>query len=341
MTALRIGTRTSRLAGARAGQVASALRAAGEDVEIVPVESPPETRPDGRYGPTPYVHALDAALVAGTIDVAVHSYKDLSIANPAGLVTAAVLPRGDIGDVVVSRGDWALHELPLGATVGASATRRRMQLEALGLDVRVVGLTGSVDDVEGRLAEVYDGRLDAVILGRAAVSWLGLTGEISQVLDPMVMLPAAAQGAIACQSRVDDPDVEHLLHTTLHDSRAAIEVAAERAALSAFGLCGAPLAPFSGPVPFGVLAVLADDELVVRGVSRSAQGTLVRASASGPPSDPPAVGRALTAELVRRGAHRPDLADQDPAHQDADQRDIRDQERVAAAVDEGYESWLG
>ena len=326
MTVLKIGTRDSRLAIARAERVAQGLREVGQEVELVHVASPPATDSGDRYGPLPYVQALHTALSEGTVDVAVQSYKDLPLENPPRLTTAAIVRREDARDVLVSRGERALHDLPEGSRVGVSALRRRGQLAALGLEVELVSLPGNVDDFEGRIAQVREGRVEAVVLAQSGMAWLGLTDQISQHLDPLVMLPAAAQGAIACQCRANDLDTEHLLRTALHNENTAVAVEAERAAMFRF---------MDDPVdcamaPFGALASV-DTAITLRGVAQDSNGRLVRATVSGAKTEPRAVGHLLAEKLVSRGARR----------STKEFRTLTDSEQVALAIDEGYESWLG
>ncbi|MDG4761822.1 hydroxymethylbilane synthase [Micromonospora sp. WMMD710] len=301
MTApLRLGTRGSALAMAQSGQIAEALTAAtGRPVELVEVVTAGDRShaPVHRLGVGVFVSALRDALTARTIDFAVHSYKDLPTAAAAGLHIAAVPARQDPRDALIAQGGRTLAELPPGATVGTGALRRIAQLHALGLQLEVTPIRGNVDT---RLARVLgpDADLDAVVLARAGLARLGRTDVITETLDPMLMLPAPAQGALAVECRVDDQNLVELLATLDHaPSRAA--VTAERALLETLEAgCSAPVAAY---------AELAEgddgDEIYLRGAVISPDGTRdLRLSRTGTPADAAEIGKALAAELLELGA---------------------------------------
>ena len=281
---VRIGTRASLLARTQTDLVAQALRSAGVEVEVVHVSTEGD-RSQAAGTPIPdtgvgvFVGALREALAAGTVDVAVHSYKDLPTAPPAGLVLAAVTAREDPRDVLVARDRMVLGELPPGAVVGTGSPRRAVQLAALGLGLEVVPIRGNV---ETRIGMVTRGELDAVVLARAGLARLGRLGEATEVLDPLQMLPAPAQGALACECRVADVDVERLVHDALHDTATATAVAAERAVLATLEAgCSAPVGALAD-----IVSDLEDDGSIVdrlslRAVAATAEGALVRASATG------------------------------------------------------------
>lgn len=312
MTALRLGTRGSALAMAQSGRVADAVRAAtGREVELVEVVTAGDrsSAPVHRLGVGVFVSALRDALLANEIDFAVHSYKDLPTAEYPGLRIAAVPPREDPRDALVARDGRTLAELPPGATVGTGALRRIAQLHALGLQLTVVPIRGNVDTRLGRVLGP-EADLDAVVLARAGLVRLGRTDEITETLDPMLMLPAPAQGALAVECRSDDPDVIKLLAALDHvPTRAA--VTAERALLATLEAgCSAPVAAF---------AELAEgddgDEIYLRGAVISPDGTRdLRLSRTGKTfADSAAtagaalavaeeVGKALAADLFDLGA---------------------------------------
>ena len=186
-----------------------------------------------------FTSALRDALADGTIDVAVHSYKDLPTAPDPRLSLAAVPPRADPRDALVARDGLTLGELPPGSRVGTGSPRRAAQIQALGLGLEIVPIRGNVDT---RIRKVTDGELDAVVLARAGLARLGRLGEITEVLDPIQMLPAPAQGALAVECRVDDMDTEHLLQSIVDDEATRAAVAAERAMLAALEAgCSAPV----------------------------------------------------------------------------------------------------
>ena len=294
---LRLGTRASPLALAQSGHVAADLRGHGAQVELVHVSTAGDRSAAAiaQIGGTGvFVTALRDALLAGQVDLAVHSYKDLPTAPADGLVTAAVPLRADARDALVARDGLTLGELPTGSRVGTGSPRRAAQLRALGLGLEVVPVRGNVDT---RLRMVSGGSLDAVVLARAGLQRLGRADEATEVLDPLQMLPAPAQGALAVESRADS-DLLALLALLDHaDSR--ITVTAERALLGALEAgCTAPV---------GALAVVAEgddgDEVFLRGLVAAPDGSdAVRLSATGPTSDAQGVGRRLAAELLDLGA---------------------------------------
>ncbi|MFI6261030.1 hydroxymethylbilane synthase [Micromonospora sp. NPDC051006] len=301
MTApLRLGTRGSALAMAQSGQIAEALTAAtGRPVELVEVVTAGDrsNAPVHRLGVGVFVSALRDALTARTIDLAVHSYKDLPTATAAGLHIAAVPPREDPRDALIARDGRTLAELPPGATIGTGALRRIAQLHALGLQLEVTPIRGNVDTRLGRVLGP-DADLDAVVLARAGLARLGRAGEITETLDPMLMLPAPAQGALAVECRIDDPDLVELLAVLDHaPSRAA--VTAERALLATLEAgCSAPVAAFAE-----VAEGDAGDEIYLRGAVISPDGSRdLRLSRTGTPADAAEIGKALAAELLELGA---------------------------------------
>lgn len=307
MTApLRLGTRGSALAMAQSGHVAEALTAAtGRPVELVEVVTAGDrsTAPVQRLGVGVFVSALRDALTAGEIDFAVHSYKDLPTAAAPGLHVAAVPPRQDPRDALVATNGRTLAELPPGARVGTGALRRIAQLHALGMQLEVSPIRGNVDTRLGRVLGP-DADLDAVVLARAGLNRIGRADVITETLDPMLMLPAPAQGALAVECRADDQDVIEMLALLDHEpSRAAIT--AERALLATLEAgCSAPVAAY---------AVLAEgeptdegdvnQEIYLRGAVISPDGTRdLRLSRTGTPADAAEIGKALAAELLELGA---------------------------------------
>ena len=304
---LRIGTRGSALALAQTGHVAEALEKAGAKVEIVVVSTPGDrsSAPIAEIGVGVFTSALRDALAADEIDVAVHSYKDLPTAPDPRLVLAAVPPREDPRDALVARDGLTLGELPVGSTVGTGSPRRAAQLEALGLGLTIVPLRGNVDT---RIRKVTDGELDAVVLARAGIARLGRSAEITETLEPIQMLPAPAQGALAVECRVDDVDTEHLLQSTLDDSSSRAAVTAERAMLAALEAgCSAPVGALADvvedlmedPVDGTTRVVL---RLSLRGVAATPENDMLRASATGDLTAAEELGRALAAELLDLGA---------------------------------------
>ena len=299
MNALRLGTRASALATAQSGSVADLLRARlGRDVELVPVTTEGDTSraPLAQIGGTGvFVSALREALLDGRIDLAVHSLKDLPTAPPAHITLAAVPTREDPRDVVVARDGLTLGELPVGSRVGTGSPRRASQLHALGMGLDVADIRGNVDT---RIGKVRSGAYDAVVLARAGLARLGRLDDATEVLDPLQMLPAPGQGALAIECR--DSDVDLLAELAeLDEPRTRAAVEAERAVLATLeGGCSAPV---------GALAEVAEgedgDEIWIRAVALSHDGTLsVRMSASGRPADAAGVGKRLASEMLADGA---------------------------------------
>lgn len=299
MTAIRLGTRASALATSQAGQVAAALRAhSGRAVELVTVttEGDVSDAPLASLGGAGvFVGELRGALTRGEVDVAVHSLKDLPTSPEAGVVVAATPPREDPRDVLVARDGLTLGELPTGALIGTGSPRRAAQLHALGLGVQVRDIRGNVDT---RLAKVASGEYDAVVLARAGLARLGRAEEATEVLDPLQMLPAPGQGALAVECRAEDHELLSLL-AGLDDPATRAAVTAERAVLGALEAgCAAPV---------GALAEVVEgedgDELWLRAIVLSADGGLsIRLSASGPVADAAGVGTRLAALMLEEGA---------------------------------------
>jgi hydroxymethylbilane synthase len=296
---LRLGTRGSALALAQSGGVAATVIAElCRHVEMVSVQTAGDLSPDAIStlgGTGVFVTALRDALLRDEVDFAVHSYKDLPTAPADGLVVVAVPMRQDARDVLVARDGLTLGELPEGARIGTGSPRRTAQLLALGLGLVVVPIRGNVDT---RIRKVADGEVDGVVLARAGLARLDRLDEITEVIDPLQMLPAPAQGALAIECRADDDELLELLAALDDpDTRAAVD--AERALLAALEAgCTAPV---------GAMAEVAEgddgSELFLRGLVAAVDGTdVVRLSATGPTSDARGVGTRLAAELLDLGA---------------------------------------
>ncbi|WP_433290009.1 hydroxymethylbilane synthase [Pseudonocardia sp. CA-142604] len=307
---LRIGTRPSTLALAQSTLVAERLRSAGYDVELVEVSTSGDRSmvPVAELGVGVFVSALREALVSGQVDVAVHSYKDLPTAPDRRLHLAAVPPREDPRDALVARDGMVLGELPPGARVGTGAARRRAQLDALGLGIEVVPIRGNVDT---RVGKVHSGELDAVVVAAAGLRRLGRIDEATELLDPLQMLPAPAQGALAVECRADDLELGRALALALDDEFTRAAVIAERAVLATLEAgCSAPVAaladvvsdwePIAGPNGEEEDG-RAVDRLSLRAVIGTTDGGLLRASVTGNMDDAEKLGAALAAELLDMG----------------------------------------
>ena len=297
---LRVGTRASLLARTQSGHVADALRAA-LDREVVLVEVTTEgditSAPLSSLGGVGvFVSALRDALLRGDVDIAVHSLKDIPTYPTEGITLAAVPLREDPRDVVVARDGLTLGELPAGSRVGTGSLRRSAQLHALGLGLEIVDIRGNVDT---RIGKVTSGELDAVLLARAGLARTGRLDAVTEVLDPLQMLPAPGQGALAVECRSDDEFLVDQVRGALDDTRTRSAVTAERIVLAALEAgCSAPV---------GALAEIAEgehgDELWVRAIALSSDGAAaVRKSATGTPDDAVGVGQRLAAEMLEEGA---------------------------------------
>jgi len=295
---IRLGTRRSVLATTQAGMVADQLRGLGHVVEMVEITTIGDTSTvslSSIGGTGVFAAAIRQALLAGEIDIAVHSLKDLPVAPEPGLLIAAIPVREDPRDALVARDGLTLGELPVGSVVGTGSPRRMAQLAALGLGLRATDIRGNVDT---RISLVHNGSCDAVLLARAGLSRLGRLDEVTESLDPLQMLPAPGQGALAIECRADSPDlIEALKPLDDPDTRAC--VSAERALLAALEAgCTAPV---------GALAEVVEGEhgteLSLRAFAGSPDASVeLRRSTVGPLGDPERLGRDLAAVLLAEGA---------------------------------------
>jgi hydroxymethylbilane synthase len=300
---IRVGTRRSLLATTQSGTVADLIRTRlGREVELVEVTTEGDrTQADGTpltaAGTGVFVGALRDALLRGDVDVAVHSLKDLPTYPQDGIALAAVPGREDPRDVVVARDGLTLGELPPGSRVGTGSPRRAAQLHALGLGLEISPIRGNVDT---RIGKVASGEYDAVVLARAGLVRIGRLAQATEVLDPLQMLPAPGQGALAVECRSSDAQLVAEL-AELDDDHARAAVTAERAVLATLeGGCSAPI---------GALAEVVEgedgNEIWVRAVALSPDGALsVRMSATGAPADAVGVGSRLASEMLADGAAR-------------------------------------
>lgn len=308
---LRLGTRRSALATTQSGLVADRLRDLGHEVELVEIVTEGDRDRDTPLrhlgGTGVFVSALREALREGRVDLAVHSLKDLPTAAEPDLELVATPPREDPRDALIARDGLTLGELPSGSVVGTGSPRRRAQLAALGLGLEIVDLRGNVGT---RLRAVDEGRCDAIILATAGLRRLGRDDRITEILDPIQMLPAPGQGALAVEIRADDAATRAAVAPLdCPDTRAV--VTAERAVLAALGAgCSAPV---------GALAdiVMGDDvdELSLRAVVASLDGSAdLRRSIVGPIEQAQSLGARVAALLLEDGAAdiAPDLLQRRP-----------------------------
>jgi hydroxymethylbilane synthase len=296
---LVIGTRGSALARWQAGEVGRLLRAAHPGLEIreeiiVTAGDRVQTGPVlDLGGKGVWVEEIEKALSARTIDLAVHSMKDVPAALAPGLAIVAVPTRADPRDAIVSRSGAALADLPAGSRVGTSSLRRVCQLRAARNDLAIELLRGNVDT---RLRKVAEGTVDAAVLAAAGLDRLGFSARIAERLDVERMLPAIGQGALAIEARADDGRVVALCRA-LADPAAEITTAAERGLLAGLGVgCRTPVAGH---------ATLAAGRLTVTGlVGRPDASEMIKEVVTGVPGDAAALGAALADRLLARGADK-------------------------------------
>ena len=302
MPKIVIGTRGSPLAQAQAREFQAALAAANRaldpaDMEIAVIRTSADKQPDKLIsqigGKGLFVKEIEEALLAGRIDIAVHSVKDLPGILPEGLALACVLKREDPRDAFISPVAKSFDDLPAGAIVGTSSPRRRAQILARHADLNVQPLRGNVAT---RLKKLEDGIAQAMILALAGLKRLGLAEHATAVLEPEVMLPAVGQGAIGAECRSNDPRILELLTAASHKASETC-VRAERAFLEALG--GSCHTPIAG------LAEYEGRRLVFRGLVASPDGTEVYPTMRrGEPEQAAHMGRDAGVELRAKGGAR-------------------------------------
>ena len=296
MAPLRIATRKSPLALWQARHVAGLLKAKspGTEVTLVELSTEGDRMLDAPLstigGKGLFVKEIEAALLDGRADLAVHSLKDVTSTFPPGLVLAAVPEREDPRDAWVSPRGIAFADIPKGARVGTSSLRRACQLCARRPDVEVVSLRGNVGT---RLRKTEELGLAGSILALAGLRRLGLEERVTELLPPEVMLPAVGQGALALECTAESP--HRPLLESLEHRPTRIPIDAERAFLELLeGGCTVPLAAH---------AILEGEQLWVRGLVGAPDGSeVVRAERRGPASRARDLGKELAEELLRRGA---------------------------------------
>jgi hydroxymethylbilane synthase len=299
MAVLRLGTRGSKLALTQAGMVRDALAsavpplAAPDAVEIVVIKTTGDAIQDRPLseagGKGLFVKEIEEAMLAGRIDAAVHSMKDMPTAQPAGLAISAFLPREDARDVLIAGEARRIADLPQGAVVGTSALRRRAQLLHRRPDLRIVTLRGNVDT---RLAKRERGEVEATLLALAGLKRLGMA-HVGTPIPEDEMLPAVGQGAVCIECRVDDATTRAWLAAIDHGPTSTC-VAAEHAMLAVLdGSCRTPIAGH---------AVVTGDVLHLRGLIARPDGSqLIATERRGPTGEAEALGRDAGHELLRRG----------------------------------------
>ena len=234
-----------------------------------------------------FTKEIEEALLAGSIDLAVHSLKDMPTELPLGLTLAAIPEREDPRDALIGR---RLDELPPRARVGTSSLRRAAQLRAVRPDLQIENIRGNLDT---RLRKLDEGQYDAIVLASAGLRRLGWEKRIAELLDPEVMCPAVGQGALAVETRDDNGPAQRVARSLDHpDTRTA--VTAERAVLAALG--------GGCQVPIGAHATVDHHNVHLRAIIVSPDGTeIVRKQSSGARADAAAIGRTLGEQLLAEG----------------------------------------
>jgi hydroxymethylbilane synthase len=288
---LTIGSRGSQLALWQAQFVAALLERRGVTTRIEIIKTTGDHLQTASLvqagGKGLFTKEIEEALLTGTIDVAVHSLKDLPTEGREDLVIAAIPDREDPRDAILGS---ALKNVPHGALVGTSSGRRAAQLRLLRPDLQIQPIRGNIDT---RLRKLKEGQYDAVLLAAAGLRRLGLAHEISEILSPQQMCPAPGQGALAIQTRVDDPARE--ICTQFNDEPTSQAVTCERTVLAALGGgCQLPVGTFAEPM---------GETLKVIAVVLSPDGSrCLRVESAGPRHLPEELGQAVAADLISRGA---------------------------------------
>jgi hydroxymethylbilane synthase len=299
---IRIGTRGSLLATTQAGTIRDGLIARGHAAELVIISTDGDrsAAPIAEIGVGVFTAALREAIADGRVDMAVHSYKDLPTAEDPRFVIAAIPPRADARDALVARDGMVLGELPAGSVIGTSSVRRASQLRALGLGLEIRPLRGNLDT---RLNRVSSGDLDGIVVARAGLARIGRLGDITETLEPVQMLPAPAQGALAVECRTGDTWLAELL-AEFDDADSREAVTAERALLAELEAgCSAPV----GAIAEVVESIDEDgrlfEELSLRGCVAAVDGSdVIRASGIGTPGKARELGLSVAGELFELGA---------------------------------------
>jgi hydroxymethylbilane synthase len=294
MIGLKIGSRGSALALAQADWVKRKLEETGLKVEIAVIKTSGDRFVDRTIqslgGKGIFTKEIEDALLSGEIDLAVHSMKDLPTELPKGLAIAAVPQREDARDVLVSRKNIPLKNLPPGAQLATGSLRRKSQILNYRSDLSVVPIRGNVDT---RLQKLFEQGLDGIVLAAAGLKRLGREDRITEYLAPDICLSAVAQGALAIETREDGPSRQSVAF--LHHAPSFIEVTAERAFLGKLG--------GGCHVPVAARAFMDGELLDIRGMVAEPDGRrLCRDRIAGPKDQAVALGTELAERLIQAGA---------------------------------------
>jgi hydroxymethylbilane synthase len=295
---LRIGTRGSKLALWQANYIRERVeRDRGVSTEIVIIKTSGDKFASAAVaaigGKGIFIKEIEEALLSGSVDLAVHSMKDVPTQTPLGLVFAAITEREDPRDCLVSHRGETLEKLPRNACIGTSSLRRQSQLRHFRADLGVADLRGNVDT---RLRKVDEGGFDAIVVAKAGLDRLGFGEKITEVISPEIILPAVGQGALAIETREDSASLIEMLAAFDHPpTRAA--TTAERALLAELeGGC---------QVPLGAWARMENGSLQIEARVLAADGSeCIERRANGSADDAEEIGRRLARELLDAGADR-------------------------------------
>lgn len=293
---LIIGTRQSLLALWQSNHIASLLRKQYPDCQVTLKKI--VTKGDRILdvplaqigGKGLFTKEIETELLDGTVDLAVHSLKDMPTVLPEGLCLTAITTRANVGDAFVSNKYASFSELPQGAVLGTSSLRRKAQLLAVRPDLKIVDLRGNVDT---RLRKLDEGQMDAIILAAAGLERLGHADRIREIIPTTVCLPAVGQGALAIECRSDNKEVREML-AFLNDLPTKQATDAERAFLGLIeGGC---------QVPIGVHAEVENDNVKIEAVIASLDGSKVlRNNITGPVANAADLGRKLGQQMLAEG----------------------------------------
>jgi len=296
---IKIGTRGSKLALAQTNSVVESLKKVAPELtaEICVIKTSGDIMQDVSLlqigGQGAFVKEIEEALLSGSVDLAVHSMKDVPGETPEGLTFAAILSREDVRDVLVSRGRIKMEFMPKGARIGTGSLRREAQIKAILPDINIVPLRGNIDT---RLKKIETENLTGVILAAAGMKRLGYAETITQFLPVELMLPAVGQGALGLQVRRTDRDLAAIL-SKLNHTVTALAVTAERSYLRALGGgCRLPIAAYG---------LIEGQRLTLEGLVAAPNGTsVIRDKVWGAPDEAEDMGRRLADMIMEKGGKK-------------------------------------
>lgn len=300
MRKIIIGTRTSQLAVKQAEEVKRVLQKLNPHLKVIfqKIKTRGDVLKDGGAGGGPagkglFVKEIEDALLAGQIDLAVHSMKDVPTVLPQGLTIAAVTKRVDPRDVLISREGLSLNKLPQNARIGTSSLRRKLQLLFYRRDLKIVPLRGNLDT---RLRKLKEGKIDAIVVAAAGLIRLGWQSRVTQYLPYQIMLPAGGQGALGIEIREKDQEIRRILQTLNHDD-SRVAITAERCFLRELG-GGCQL-------PVATLSKVGKERLNLEAVVAAAEGEkIIRKKVTGLKQKPEELGLQLAQKIIGRGLQK-------------------------------------